>query len=75
MRRILLVLSVAALMVTMLAVMAVPAFASHKGQSATAPNCYKGLFTAYETPTGNGEGRRNQQATDSLVRVFFANDC
>ena len=69
MRRMLLVMSVAALMVAMIVATAMPAFA--QGRSATAPNCEKGNDTAFFSP---GEENRSNQADSSLDKNQFGTD-
>ncbi len=66
MRRILLVLSVALVIVAMLLASAMPAFAAPKNEGA--PNCQRGLDEAFFGP---GAENRNEQSTETNNRVFF----
>ncbi len=65
-RRLLLLVAVALMMVAILVVMAVPAFA--QGRSQVAPNCEKGNETA---ASSKGADNRNAQAARSLDKNFF----
>jgi hypothetical protein len=66
MRRILLVMTVAAVVAALMLASALPVFA--QGRSETAPNCEKGNNTAYFSP---GSEHRNDQATESLDKNYF----
>jgi hypothetical protein len=69
MKRIVTVLTIAALMAVMLLAGGLPVFA--QGESETAPNCEDGNNTAFFSPGGD---HRDEQAGQSLDKNYFGPD-